>query len=68
MPWFWKSSGAQAKHPEKATEAEAQSPSQFDPKKLPKPEKLPKNLQKIVDADDGGVEDAGFFSNVKAGL
>ncbi|KOS22879.1 Mitochondrial fission process protein 1 [Escovopsis weberi] len=65
MPWFWKSS-EQAKQPEKPKD-EATAP--FDPKKLPEPEKLPKRLQKIVDADDNSdVEDAGFFSNVKAGL
>ncbi len=67
MPWWGKSSEAKET---KETSADASvneknaTTSSFDPNKLPKPEKLPSKLQKIVDKAD---KDHTFFDEVSAG-
>ncbi|KAL6886215.1 mitochondrial 18 KDa protein domain-containing protein [Trichoderma longibrachiatum] len=64
MGWWGKSSDSKPEQQQQQDQQkEARKESVFDPK-LPKAEKLPKALQKIVDRADG---DDGFFDSVKEG-
>ncbi|KYK59085.1 Mitochondrial 18kDa protein [Drechmeria coniospora] len=65
MPW-WGGSKEPRSKPEAAepTVETSDSSSSFDPKKLPKRERLPKGLQTIVDKADG---DSGFFDDLREG-
>lgn len=60
MGWWGKSSEVKA---EEQQRKQAQSEGAFDPT-LPKAEKLPKELQKLVDKAD---KDESFFDSIKEG-
>ncbi|KAH6608379.1 mitochondrial 18kda [Trichoderma cornu-damae] len=66
MGWWGKSSEPkpeQQPQQQQQQQQETQEESAFDPQ-LPKPEKLPKRLQRIVDKAD---KDDGFFESIKEG-
>jgi fission process protein 1 len=62
MGWWGKSSDPKPEQ-QKEVQKEVQKESVFDPT-LPKAEKLPKGLQKIVDKANN---DEGFFDSIKEG-
>lgn len=64
MGWWGKSSDPKPEQQQQQQQQqEAQKESVFDPK-LPKAEKLPKGLQKILDKAD---KDESFFDSIKEG-
>ena len=66
--WPWGSSSdkpqAPAKESPPAAAPAAESKESFDPKKLPNREKLPPNLQKIIDRTD---KEENFFDELVEG-
>ncbi|PNP55454.1 hypothetical protein THARTR1_04284 [Trichoderma harzianum] len=63
MGWWGKSSDSKPEQQQQQQQQEAPKEHVFDPK-LPKAEKLPRGLQKIVDKAD---KDESFFDSVKEG-
>ena len=67
MPWWGKPSESKDSKTEQKPSQDANNNSTqapFDPDKIPKAQKLPAGLQKIVDKSD---KDSSFFDNVAEG-
>lgn len=67
MPWWGKSSDSKEAKPESqqpTQPANSTDKGTFDPHKLPKAERLPASLQKIVEKAD---DDSSFFDDVSKG-
>lgn len=63
MGWWGKSSDPKPEQQQQKEQQEAKKEAVFDPQ-LPKPEKLPRALQKLVDKAD---KDESFFDSIKEG-
>ena len=69
MWWPWgsgsdKTEGSSSSSPAQTNSAKPSPPADFDPAKLPKREKLPSKLQKIVEKQD---KDENFFDELVDG-